>query len=464
MVYGMRKQRCELVSALRLEEGIVFLQGNDRLLPQVHQHLPFIRHDPGVLDLFNWVENVVAEALVRPEEVVVGDPESDVVVCAVIVIEAAFDAIGGFEGAVESLDDLLERPEFSRNLVFVGEAKDLSHVKAHRFSVLEMELLCSQRVSAVAVSDEAESFRKLLTEGTECHPHGQDTGTDITALRDLIAEDRTFYGVHNEPDVRLPATDFGVSLITDQCVGMRIVVVIDERLDEDRSGPGIVGDLLMRDPDPIEIVQGLGGLSKRELQIDVKRETERHHMDAVLGETQGGSVLRQGIQIDLKEVDGELPVDVVEFVFGLAIGILQVSLVDLPKVVQIVGTLEIVAFVNSKMLSVFDGNQCTAAVRTSKDILLVKPVPIRGKTSTADGAAELTFGAVVLVEILHGSTAVRTAGISGNVAVAATFYRLDGFAVVFLEAFDERFPVPVIIEILETWKDIRLELLVFRRP
>ena len=69
-------------------------------------------------------------------------------------------------------------------------------------------------------------------------------------------------------------------------------------------------------------------------------------------ELQGRSIIGKGTEIDLKEVDGELPVDVVELIFVLSVGFFKILFINFFKVVKIVRTFWIDAFVNDEVFTI----------------------------------------------------------------------------------------------------------------
>jgi len=82
------------------------------LLSQEDQQLPFTGHVVSIIDdiIFNqWSEAVV---LVRSQEVVVGDPESEIIAGAIVIIETVGGPVGSFISTVKPFDHLLIRPEF----------------------------------------------------------------------------------------------------------------------------------------------------------------------------------------------------------------------------------------------------------------------------------------------------------------------------------------------------------------
>ena len=91
--------------------GRWFLHPQDGLLPEQDQDLPLGRHVVSAMELIQIIERLVACMPVGSEEVVVGDPEGNAVVCAIKVVIAAGSPVGCLECAIHSLDDLLEGTE-----------------------------------------------------------------------------------------------------------------------------------------------------------------------------------------------------------------------------------------------------------------------------------------------------------------------------------------------------------------
>ena len=94
------------------------------------------------------------------------------------------------------------------------------------------------------------------------HTHGEDAGTNPTVIGYLITDDGTAGGVHDKPDVGFYATDFDVGFIGHKGFSHAIGILIDEGFDADGRGLAVVGDLLMRDLDVIEIFQCLTGFAQ----------------------------------------------------------------------------------------------------------------------------------------------------------------------------------------------------------
>ena len=82
-------------------------------------------------------------------------------------------------------------------------------------------------------------------------------------------------------------------------------------------------------------------------------QAQGHHVGIELVELQGRSVLREGIQVHLKEIHSEFTVDVVEFVFVLTISLFKMLLIHFFEIVEIVRAFGIHAFVDDKVFSVF---------------------------------------------------------------------------------------------------------------
>ena len=85
----------------------LFLQMEDGLLSEQDQELPFTGHVVCVFQHIDFIEHLIMIVLVRTQEVVVGDPECHVIVCAVVIIVAAADPVSGFKSTVEPFDHLL---------------------------------------------------------------------------------------------------------------------------------------------------------------------------------------------------------------------------------------------------------------------------------------------------------------------------------------------------------------------
>ena len=266
----------------------------DRLLAQEDEQLPLARHVVGIFQMLYFIEDTVVVVLMRSEEVIIGDPEGDIVVGTLIVVIAAGYAVGGFKRTVETLDHLFERAELFGDFVLVCKSDDLSDIKAELLTELVEELLGRKRIGAVAIGDKAEVFRKLL-QLTESHAHSKDAGTYPAVVRDLIAKNGAGYRIHDEPDVSFDPADFDIGFIGDKGGSGLILIVVNERLDDEGGSPGIIGDLLVGDPDVVKIFESLRSLAQGETKIYMESQTEPHDMGVMPAELQGRSISRKGV-------------------------------------------------------------------------------------------------------------------------------------------------------------------------
>ena len=266
----------------------------DRLLAQEDEQLPLARHVVGISQMLYFIEDTVVVVLMRSEEVIIGDPEGDIVVGTLIVVIAAGYAVGGFERTVETLDHLFKRAELFGDFVLVCKSDDLSDIKAELLTELVEELLGRKRIGAVAIGDKAEVFRKLL-QLTESHAHSKDAGTYPAVVRDLIAKNGAGYRIHDEPDVSFDPADFDIGFIGDKGGSGLILIVVNERLDDEGGSPGIIGDLLVGDPDVVKIFESLRSLAQGETKIYMESQTEPHDMGVMPAELQGRSISRKGV-------------------------------------------------------------------------------------------------------------------------------------------------------------------------
>lgn len=289
----------ELLSpALNLGTDLFFclrlLHLQDGLLPEKDKQLPLARHVVGIFQMLCFIENTIVVVLMRSEKVIISDPEGDIVVGTLIVVIAACYAVGGFERTVETLDHLFERAELFGDFVLVREPDDLSDIKAEVLTELVEELLSRKRIGAVAIGDKAEVFRKLL-QLTESHAHSKDAGTYPAVVRDLIAKNGAGYRIHDEPDVSFDPADFDIGFIGDKGGSGLVLIVVNERLDDEGGSPGIIGDLLVGDPDVVKIFESLRSLAQGETKIYMESQTEPHDMGVMPAELQGRSIFRKGV-------------------------------------------------------------------------------------------------------------------------------------------------------------------------
>ena len=250
------------------------------------EHLPLGRHVFTALQFRNRIQNLPFVDSVRTQKVVVSHPKGNVVVGTFVVVVAAGNPVGGLESSVEAFNAFLIRTPFFGDSVIVSKADDLSDVETELFAVLTKELLSSQRIGTVAVCYEAEILRKIL-EVTEGSAHCHNAGTNIPMLRDHVSEDGSRDSVHDDPKVSFDTADFEVGFVSGHLGRGMVIVVVCEGLDDHGSGSGIVGDLLVRDINAVEILHGLSCFAKGELQVHMESQAKRHDVGVVFGEAQG---------------------------------------------------------------------------------------------------------------------------------------------------------------------------------
>ena len=245
--------------------------------------------------MLNSVEDPIVVVLMRPEEVIIVNPEGDIVVGALWVVIAAGYPVRGFKPAIEPSDHLFEMAELFGDFVIVNQSDDLSNIKAELLAKLVEELLGCKWIGAVSIGDKAEAFRQLF-QLMESHTHGKDAGTDIAVVRDLIAKDGMGYHIHDEPDVSFDPADLDIGFIGNKYGSGFVVIVINERLDAEGGSTGIVGDLLVGDSDVVKIFESLRSLAQGEDKVDMESQAQPHDMGVMPAELQGRGVFRNGVK------------------------------------------------------------------------------------------------------------------------------------------------------------------------
>lgn len=262
-------------------------------MAEQHELLPFVRHPLYAFKCRHRIKDFATEVMMRSEEVVVSDPESKIKTGIFKTVITTSGAIGCLECAVEPFDQLLERPELGGDFIVIGKADDLSDVEPEVLAIFEIELHGSKRICAVSIGNESETFRELISEMLQSLPHGEDACTNAAAIRASVSEYGTLHGIHDEPDITFDAPDLDVGLICGEVAGRLVIVVIYEGLDENSSSFAIIGDLLMRDPDAVNVPQNVFGTPERYLVVDVVCETQSDDLHGELVEPEGRRVLRK---------------------------------------------------------------------------------------------------------------------------------------------------------------------------
>ena len=139
------------------------------------QELPFAGHVIRTLEYFHIIQDFVSGMFMWTQEVVVGNPESQVIVGTVDVIKSIRVAVRSLIRAVQPFDHLFEWTVFFRDSIVVGKSNDLSDLKGKDITEFFSELHCSKRIGAVAIRNEFKIFRKFC-KLLESHAHSEDTG------------------------------------------------------------------------------------------------------------------------------------------------------------------------------------------------------------------------------------------------------------------------------------------------
>ena len=86
------------------------------------------------------------------------------------------------------------------------------------------------------------------------HSHGENAGNDTKLVRYLIANDGTFGGIHDEPDVSLDTTDFDIGLVISEDIARAVIIVVNKRIDTDSGSLAVIRYLLMGNGDVVQIL------------------------------------------------------------------------------------------------------------------------------------------------------------------------------------------------------------------
>lgn len=84
-----------------------------------------------------------------PERVIIGNPESQVIVGAVDVIKTVRRPVRSLIGTVQPFDHLIERTKLFGYFIVVGKSNHLSILKLEFFAKLVEELLGGERVGDI---------------------------------------------------------------------------------------------------------------------------------------------------------------------------------------------------------------------------------------------------------------------------------------------------------------------------
>ncbi len=233
----------------------VFLHIQDGLLPEEDEHLPFAGHVVSALQHLHFVEDVVFIVFMRAQEVIVSDPERQIIVGTVDAVKAVCMAVRGFISSVQAFDHLLEWPVFGRNSIVVGKSNDLGDFKCKVSAQLFTNSIAARGYALYP------SAMNLKFSGSFVRFRNAIRIARIQAcaavIRHLIADDGACCSVHDEPDVVFDATDFDVCLISREHVPFFVGVLVNKGLDADGGSFTVVGDLLVGDADVVKVFQSL---------------------------------------------------------------------------------------------------------------------------------------------------------------------------------------------------------------
>ena len=149
-----------------------------------------------------------------------------------------------------------------------------------------------------------------------------------------------------------------------------------------------------------------------------------------------------------------------ELVFVFAIVFCKVLLINLFEVAEIIGAFGIDTFMYDEVLALFLWNKGAAAVGAA-ELHGREAVFSRGEPGVTDLAQHLPFGAVVSVEVRHGSITAWAGTVLWDVAFRAAVYGADLFAIAFFDVGNELPVSPALAEVSDERQLVSLEFLVF---
>lgn len=192
----------------------------------------------------------------RSEKVVVSHPESQIIVGAIDVVKAICHSVRSLISTVEPFDDLFKGAVLCGDGIVVGKTDYLGNLEGKCFSKLSCKLHGGKRIGTVTVRNEFKRFRKFF-QTTESHAHGEDAGPNSAVVRDLIADDGASGGIHDKPDISFDSSDFDIGLVSSKDRPFLVRILIYKGFHADCGGFTVVGDLLMRDMDIIQVFESL---------------------------------------------------------------------------------------------------------------------------------------------------------------------------------------------------------------
>lgn len=192
-------------------------------------------------------------------------------------------------------------------------------------------------------------------------------------------------------------------------------------------------------------------------------ETQGHDVRVVLGEPEGRRILGERGYVHLEEIHHEFAIDVVKLIVILAVGFFKILPADFFKIMQVVRTLGIDAFVYHEVQAVLFVIKTVRTVRAFKGTNFFESVVIRTECSLAYLAQKLALLAVVFVKKRLRSLAGRARAVIGDVAPGTAANGFDGLTVPLFIVVVEILPVPILVMVNNFGKLINLKLLIFGR-
>lgn len=371
----------------------VFLHVQDSLLPEKDKKLPFPGHVVGAPQHIHFIEDVVLSMLMGTQEVIVSNPQGQVITGPVDAIETVCMTVGGLIGAVEPFYHLFVRAVLCGDGIAVEKSENLCNPEGKGFAQLFGKFHCGKGIGAVTIGNKLKIFRKLC-KAPESHTHGKDTGADTVVVAYLVAIDAAGSRIHDKPDIGFNAAYFNVGFIGGKYAASFVWVLDHKGFYADGGSFTVVGDLLVGNADVVQVFECLRCFTQGKAQADMEGQAQRHDMCIMPAEFQGRGVFGKGKQVHAEKIHREFAVDVVQPVFIFSIILLQVLFINPFKVVEIVWAPGIHTFVEDKVFTFLFWDKDTAAVGTA-EFYSGKTAISRGETGTADFTQKLSLGAVV---------------------------------------------------------------------
>ena len=150
-----------------------------------------------------------------------------------------------------------------------------------------------------------------------------------------------------------------------------------------------------------------------------------------------------------------------KLIFIFSIVFFQIFFIYLVKIMKVVRTLGIDAFMDDEMLPLFLGNKDVETVRTPESCVPGKTTFLRAKPGITYFAENLPLAAIVFIKIRFWGVTAWTFTVIINVADGTSADRFYGFTVAPLDVRNVITVVPNFV-VKDFWKFVDFKLLVFR--